>query len=475
MAKNLKDAKKHRENQVILFGGACEDLEDEIAAPGGGNVRRLKTKIKLVEAAYLDCVDAQSEVVVQEKTSSSDEGNKAWVKANLRNPYKLVMEKAEELLATLGAGEDPEEEAKVRVEEARRDARCELASFEATMIAMVEGLTAAVGETSIWLADNHAAMTTNVNKVHDDMTRQHLIMGRSYVKLLETPAVDTEVTRQEKFRADNLPELIKLQAKLLSKTPARVVPAQVPHHVPSGGAVGAQQEVEYKPYSRAKFKMAAMPYPKFTGKIVDYPEWKKIFKECVERQCEESAAVMILRTQSLPESLVSMVPRCATLATVWEKLDRQFLDPTRVWKGVKADLQSLDRGKLGDSKYMMNLVNKILDAESLLETVGMVHWLRQEDKIPQYEDLLSKSEKLEWVRLKPKLAGTPWENFKTFLLKMRDEYEEISKTGTVDLEEVKEKGGGSKCDYCKGKNHTEKDCRLKKKASQKGGDGKRTC
>ena len=77
-------------------------------------------------------------------------------------------------------------------------------------------------------------------------------------------------------------------------------------------------------------------------------------------------------------------------------------------------MNSLDRGKLGDSKYMVALVNKILDAESLLGTVGMVHWLRQEDKIPQYEDMLSKSEKLEWVRLKPKLAGTPWENLKLF-------------------------------------------------------------
>ena len=221
--------------------------------------------------------------------------------------------------------------------------------------------------------------------------------------------------------------------------------------------------------------MAAMPYPKFSGKIVDYPEWKKIFKDCVESQCEESAAVMILRTQSLPDSLTSMVPRCASLATVWEKLDKKFLDPTRVWKGVKADLNSLDRGKLGDSKYMVALVNKILDAESLLGTVGMVHWLRQEDKIPQYEDMLSKSEKLEWVRLKPKLTGTPWENFKTFLLKMSDEYEEISKTGTVELEE-EEKEKGVKCDFCQRKNHTASECRLKnKKSGDKETEWKRKC
>ena len=61
---------------------------------------------------------------------------------------------------------------------------------------------------------------------------------------------------------------------------------------------------------KAKVKMAALPIPKFSGKLVEYPEWKKLFKECVESQYEESAVVMILRTQALPDSLTSMVPRC---------------------------------------------------------------------------------------------------------------------------------------------------------------------
>ena len=84
-------------------------------------------------------------------------------------------------------------------------------------------------------------------------------------------------------------------------------------------------------------KLAAMPVPRFSGKVVDYPEWKKLFQDCVESQYETSATVMTLRTQGLPDSLVSLVPRCASLESVWEKLDKKFLDPSRVWKGVKAD------------------------------------------------------------------------------------------------------------------------------------------
>ena len=71
-------------------------------------------------------------------------------------------------------------------------------------------------------------------------------------------------------------------------------------------------------------KLAAMPVPRFSGKVVDYPEWKKLFQDCVESQYETSATVMTLRTQGLPDSLVSMVPRSASLESVWEKLDKKF-------------------------------------------------------------------------------------------------------------------------------------------------------
>ena len=62
---------------------------------------------------------------------------------------------------------------------------------------------------------------------------------------------------------------------------------------------------------------------------------------------------------------------------------------------------------------------------------------------------------------------------KTFLLKMSDEYEEISKTGTVELEE-EEKEKGVKCDFCKRKNHTASECRMKK-SGEKETERKRRC
>ena len=54
-----------------------------------------------------------------------------------------------------------------------------------------------------------------------------------------------------------------------------------------------------------------------------------MFRECVEEQYQEPAAIMILRTQALPESLTCLVPRCADLTTIWEKLDKKFLDSAR--------------------------------------------------------------------------------------------------------------------------------------------------
>ena len=72
-------------------------------------------------------------------------------------------------------------------------------------------------------------------------------------------------------------------------------------------------QVQPKAESKARVKMAAMAIPKFSGNVVDYPECKKLFKECVESQYEDSATIMILREQALPQSLASTVPRCTDL------------------------------------------------------------------------------------------------------------------------------------------------------------------
>ena len=64
------------------------------------------------------------------------------------------------------------------------------------------------------------------------------------------------------------------------------------------------------------------------------------------------------------------------------------------------------------------------------------------------------------MKMKPSLTGTPWENFKTFLMRMRDWYEEIAKTGTGDQESDEKKKDA--CGHCKRRNHTEENCWLKK-------------
>ena len=476
MAKNLGVAKQQREKFLMEFQSACDDLEEEIIPSVGKqpNERRIKSKMSLVRSSYDEAINAQAQVVTLEKTSASDEGNRNWVKVNLRQPFKKVIEAAEDVLATMGVEDDLVEETKVQVAQEKREAQFELATFEAKLKASIDSLSQAYSDTTIWLCDNHGALTMSAEKLDEDLSKQHIVVCRKALKFLTGQEADTEGERQQKFRADSGPKIADLRIKLLSKTPARGL-AQVPvsqvqqaHAVQAGGG---QQQGSVK----VKMKMAAMPVPRFSGKTVDYPEWKKLFRDCVESQYEESATVMTLRTQGLPDSLVNMVPRCTDLKSVWEKLDKKFLDPARVWKGVKSDLLSLDRRKLGKTRYMVDLVNKLMDAEVLLETVGMVHWLRQEDKIPEYEDFLNQDELLEWVRLKPKLTGTPWENFKNFLLKMKAEYEELSKAGTVehDRDQVKEKGG-VKCDYCGRPGHTEAGCWKKKTDKKEPGnsDGK---
>ena len=168
--KNLSAAKQHREEKLCKFKLACEDLLDEIEPSGTAdpNVRRIKGKIKLLDESYEDCQRAHAAFVYQEKTSMSDETNWTWVKVQLRKPYKDVMVKAEVLLANKQALDDPEEKAKEEIAAVKRKARREIAVLESDLKHLVEGLEQAVGETNIWLKDNHTALLESVKTAQDD-------------------------------------------------------------------------------------------------------------------------------------------------------------------------------------------------------------------------------------------------------------------------------------------------------------------
>ena len=460
-----------RDKSLLEFVGACTDLEEELDHTPQ-SVRKIKIKIDLVKSSYEECLGAQTMLMAVEKSSAVDEKNKSWVNTNLRIPKNLVLNKAEEVLERLEVRTDPEVEENNRVQVKRRSLKTELTCYETELESRAEAARDAFAETLIWAIENYEALMSEVTLVEDSLRKGYSAVCNKYLDLLEETDVETEIERQAGFRKKVEPIVSKLKASLLSKKPSNRAATVT---APRGGTTGpaAVQQIT-QVAGKEKFKMAAMAIPKFSGKIIDYVEWKKIFRECVETRYEESAVVMVLKTEALPESLRTMVPRCTSLEAVWDKLDKKFLDPNSVWKGVKADLSSLDRKKSGDRKYITALEAKLLDAESLLESVGMVHWLRQEDKIPEYEDFLTKTEKLEWIRSKPAMRGTPWENFKQFLNKTREEYEELSKTGTADLVEEETKNQ-NKCKFCKRNGHVESECRTKKIADGKKSGDKKEC
>ena len=144
-------------------------------------------------------------------------------------------------------------------------------------------------------------MKVKAEELTEKLQSHHLELGGEYLEFLETTEIEPEVERQEAFRTEQLTKLAALNATLLSKTPTGVVaaPVQQVH-----GHVGGDRDTIGQSYSsdtdgskvRSKMKMAPMAIPKFSGKTVDYPEWKKLFKDCIEAQYEESAAVMTMKT-----------------------------------------------------------------------------------------------------------------------------------------------------------------------------------
>ena len=222
MSKNLGAAKQYREEKLCKFKLACEDLLEEIEPSGSAepNVRRIKGKIKLLDESYEECQGAHAAFVCLEKTSMSDETNWTWVKVQLRKPYREAMSKAETLLDSKNALDNPEEKAKEEISAAKRIARRDLAVLESDLKNLVEGLEQAVGETNIWLRDNHTALSEGVRSAQEDLSRKHPEYGERTLSLLDAGEVQAEDTRQKTFRDGLGPKLGAMKAKLLSKTPS---------------------------------------------------------------------------------------------------------------------------------------------------------------------------------------------------------------------------------------------------------------
>ena len=132
-------------------------------------------KIKLLDESYEECQGAHASVVCLEQTSMSDETNWTWVKVQLRKPYRDIMSKAETLLESKSALEDPEEKAKKEISAAKRIASRELAVLESDLKNLVEGLEQAVGDTDTWEKDNHTALSEGVRLAQEDLSKKHCL------------------------------------------------------------------------------------------------------------------------------------------------------------------------------------------------------------------------------------------------------------------------------------------------------------
>ena len=232
--KTAAAAKQQREKLLLEFQSACDDLQDEIDKPGGSNERRIKLKVGHVKSTYEDALDSHAGVITIEKTSASDEVNRNWVRSNLRQPYVKVTEAAEDKLISMGAVDDEETESRNQIAQQKSLISCELATLEARLKASVESMNGVLVDTTIWLVDNHKALSDTVEKLDDDLTKLHVEKTNALLRLLTGEEIETTSRKHLSIRNELCKKIADLKIKLAGKTPART-------NVRASGQVGGIQ------------------------------------------------------------------------------------------------------------------------------------------------------------------------------------------------------------------------------------------
>ena len=127
-----------------------------------------------------------------------------------------------------------------------------------------------------------------------------------------------------------------------------------------------------------------------------------------------------------------------------------------------AELHTLDNKKLGQD-FMIRFATTLEDTEALLERDGNADYLCHPREVTALQDILPKSERVEYVKRCRTYIGTDYVKFKTFLMERKSEQQDLAKfVGQED-----DAGPGDKCEHCEKPGHKKKDC-FKWKSESKG-------
>ena len=245
-------------------------------------------------------------------------------------------------------------------------------------------------------------LTAAVHKVYSDMlssvkaslSTQFLDLSNGILSL-DATQVDT----LEAFRQNILTSAVAIELSLAEKEPAP--------STPPAALVGTKMEMEK---SKA---------PVFSGRTLDYPEWKRGWNKVAAVYWNDAVQVEQLKLK-VDEKTKLIVSRCSTMAEVWSALDAEYAQEQEVVNAVNIRLHQLRSEEGTTEDFIVKLRQHLPALEDALKEVNGLEHLQTPAQVNFLVSNFDERTLHEWEYYCVKNSGSTYERFFKFLLDRYD-------------------------------------------------------
>ena len=193
-----------------------------------------------------------------------------------------------------------------------------------------------------------------------------------------------------------------------------------------------------QPHNPVKtIEMEKSKAPSFSGRTIDYPEFKRAWQKVAGVVWEDGNQVEQIKLK-VDSNTRLIISRCSSMQQVWQLLDEEYGQPEEVVNAVDVELKKLRMVECSLPEYIVKLKNHLPLLEESLKSVDGLDHLCSPARVSYLSSKFDERTMHDWdyFRSKHKSKGTYYELFYEFLVDQYDAAKSsIARSHRVQLED----------------------------------------
>ena len=255
------------------------------------------------------------------------------------------------------------------------------------------------------LASSHTAVTDVVGNVEKQLNDSYRQLSKTIINSTSDSSADI-IAEHELFYQTQEKRIIDLQLLLARRAPTSPIHS------------------EQRTSGARSISIEKSQVPTFSGKTIDYPEFKKGWKKVAAGHWDDGNQLEQMKFKVDPHTK-RILSRCKDMTEVWEALDKEYGQEQEVVNAINRELTILRSEELSTPEFIVKLRNYLPGFEEALSAVNGLEHLQTPDKVNFLVEKFDERYQHDWEYYKSKAAGRSYEKFFNFL---KDRYDSCRST-----------------------------------------------